>query len=1044
MVSISLVSAQTKTVSGTVVSAEDGQPIIGASVVVDGTTTGVATNADGRFSFSVPQSTKTIKVSYVGMKAQEISVGTNLLIELQSDSKVFDEVVVTALGIKRSQKSVGYAVTTVNSEDINGNGGSSAMTALQGKVAGVEITSASGSPGASTRVILRGYSSLTGSNQPLYVIDGVPMDNSVINSSSLNGSFDFGNGANSINPNDIENITILRGGQAAALYGSRANSGVILITTKNGSKSGNKARVEFVSTLTLDRALKLPTFQNEFGQGWYNRTTETTGDLQENGSWGPVFDGQIRKWGFVVDNQQQIKPYVAQKDNVKDFFDTGVSTNNNLTISNGNEDQSYFLSLGNITQNGIMPTDADKIVRNNISLKGATKFLKIFKAEASMSYVNKDSRFVIAGQQNSALDAVWQTPRDMSIVDFKDYNNKFNNIENYFTAYATNPYYFLNNVGTKYKEDRVFGNVNLDITISKWLTASFIFGGDVNNSTLKTWVPIIDRQRYSYDNNVGSVGEYAFNRTQINTDFILKFNKNLGEDVSLSALVGHNFNERTGRSMGAEVTGLDIPNFYNLSNSSATPSVYATLSDRRLVGLYAQADIGYKNFLYLNLTARNDWSSTLPVSSRSYFYPGTGLGFVFSELMKNKGILDYGKLRASVAKTGKDADPYQIYEVLLQTSYSDGYRTLDFPLSGGINGFTVSNTIGNANLQPEIGTNMEVGLELKMLQNRLGLDLSLYKSIIKDLIWAASLPSTSGFTTQTMNLGQISNKGIEIVINAVPVKTKDFEWEVFVNYSKNKNILDELNPNISAEDNIVSIGGTSSVPFVIKPGEEIGLYQGNVVKTDGNGHVVVDNQGLPVFEDKKQIIGSSQHKYRLGGGTSLTFGNFKFKTTFDYRVGGLYYSRTAEILYFTGNALQTTYNDRQPFIIPNSVQEVNGSYVENTTPIAGYLNTMNKYYNQTYNAGLGAKAYLLDRTFFKIREMSLSYDIPKKALTKTKYIKTAMVSVVGSNLFIWTPYTNTFSDPEQTTFGNDLASSFGDFGATPTTRSFGFNIKLGF
>lgn len=1040
--SIGLALAQNKRISGTVVDS-NGDPVTGATVVVKGTTVGVSTDVDGKYSISVPQNGKTLVISLIGSKNKEVTVGDNLKIVLESDNKSLDEVVVTALGMKRSQKSIGYAVTTIKSDDITATGNRSALNALQGKIAGVEFSSASGAPGASTRVILRGYTSLSGSNQPLYIIDGVPMDNSVVNSTSLNGSFDFGNRANDINPNDIESISVLKGGQAAALYGSRANAGAIIITTKNGSKAGNKAKIEFVSTTTFDRVLKLPKFQNEFGQGWYNRTTATTGDLQENGSWGPKFDGEIRKWGFEVDNQQQIKPYSALKDNVKDFFDTGVSLNNNLTISSGNDNQSFYLSLGNISQNGIMPTDADKITRNNVALKGSTKFLKIFTVDASISYVNKNSKFVLAGQQNAALDAVWQTPRDISLVDLKDYNNKFNNIENYYNAYSTNPYYFLNNVGTEFKEDRAFGNVNLDMKITNWLSASFRVGGDASNSTAKQWTPIIDRKRYNYENTPGFVGEYAYKASQFNTDVVLKANTKFGEDFSFDALIGHNFNERRNRSLGAEVTGLDIPNFYSLSNSFSTPNVFASNTHRRLVGVYSQVDLGYKDFLFINLTARNDWSSTLPINNNSFFYPGVGVGFVFSDLLKKSDAITYGKLRASVAQTGKDADPYLVYEKLIHTTYTDGYRDLNFP-RGGVNGFTVSNTYGNEKLKPEIGTNSELGLEMKFFQNRLGFDLTGYKNVTKDLIWTAARPATSGFTTQTMNLGQITNKGIEISLYGTPVKTKDIEWEIFGNFSKNKNTLDELNPDISAVDNVVSIGGTSSIPFVIKPGEDIGLYQGVVPKTDGLGRVVVDNQGLPVFKDTKEILGSSQHKFRMGGGTALTYRNFKLRGNFEYRYGGLYYSRTAEILYFTGNAIQTTYNDRQPFVIPNSVQEVNGQYVENTTPIAGYLNTLSKYYNQSYMAGKGAKTYLIDRTFFKLREVSLSYTIPTSLLNRTKVIKNASVSLVGTNLFIWTPSSNTFSDPEQTTFGNDLASSYGDYGATPTTRSIGFNIKLGF
>ena len=1042
LIGVGLVNAQSKSVSGKVFSTEDGQPVIGASVMVKGSTTGTITGVDGDFTLTVPSNAKTLVVSYVGMKQTEVEIKSNLVIRMEPDVTAIDELVVTAIGIKRSQKALGYSATQVTSSDITTTGNRSALNALQGKVAGVEISSASGAPGSSTRIIMRGFSSLGGSNQPLYVIDGVPVSNGQIGSTSINGGYDFGNRANDINPEDIESMTILKGGSATALYGSRAASGVIVITTKNGSKSNNKAKVEVSSTSTFDSPLRLPYMQNEYGQGWYNRTTEPTGDLQENGSWGPRFDGQIRKWGFVVDNQQQIKPYVALPTNISDFFDIGRSFNNSVSISNGDENKSYYLSFGNVTQDGIMPTDADSYERNNLSMRGSTKFMKIFTASASLNYVRKDSKFVETGQDQSTLDGLWQSARDISIVDQMDYMNKFNNEDNYYTAYAQNPYFILNEHGNKFNENRIFGNVNLDAKLLPWLTATFKVGTDVSSSSLKTWRSIFNSARYDYNDEVGRVGEYSYFSSELNTDLYLTANTNLGEDLTFNAIVGHNFNQRDARSQGAEVIGLGIPKFYDLSNSSATPSVFGNISQRRLVGVYGSVDFGYKNMLYLNMSARNDWSSTLPAQNRSFFYPSVSTSFVFSELLENKEVLSFGKIRAGIAQTGKDASPYQIYPYMVQAGHTDGYRTLDYPLADGgttINGFTMSNVIGNDKLQPEISTDYEIGLDLKFLNNRLGLDVAVYNKIITDLIWQASIPSTTGYTVQTQNLGKISNKGIEISLNAVPVKTKDFTWEVYANFSKNNNILVELKDGLDE----VSLGGTSSIGFVAVPGKEMGLFKGIVPATDPNGRIIVNSSGLPTFKDSKEIIGSSQNKYRIGGGTSLTYKNFNLRASFDYRNGGQMYSRTAEILYFTGNALPTTYNDRQPFIIPNSVQLVNGNYVENTVAIAGFSNTMNQYYNQTYNAGKGGSYALVDKTFFKLREVSLSYSLPKSILAKT-FINKVDISVVGNNLLLWTPDSNLYVDPEMTTFGNDMAADFGDYGATPSTRSIGFNVRLGF
>ena len=1036
MICTGFANAQSRSVSGKVLYSDNDEPVVGATIKVKGSSFGTATGVNGEFKITLKGDEKTIIISYIGMRTTEVEAKDGIVVKLESDAQSLSEIVVTGMGIKRAQKALGYSATAVSSADVTATGNRSAFNALQGKLPGVEITSASGAPGASTRVIMRGFSSLGSGNQPLYIVDGVPVNNSQIGSTSPNGGMDFGNRANDINPDDIESLTVLQGGSGTALYGSRASSGVIIITTKNGSKVGKKAKVDISSTTTFDSPLRLPIMQNEFGQGWYDRDLES--DLMENGSWGPRFDGKTRVWGFVVDNQQQIKPYSALESNVSDFFDTGITTNNTIAISSGDEDKSFYLSYGNINADGIMPTDADSYNRNNVSLRGSSKFLNIFKGSASLNYVRKDSKYVATGQDQSVLDGLWQSARDISIVDLKDYKNKFNNVDNYYTAFAQNPYYLLNENGSKFQDNRIFGNINIDANILPWLSATLRVGSDVSNSILKTWRSIYNCSRFDYNDDIGAVGEYSYYNSELNTDFLLNINKTFNEDFNFTATLGHNFNQRDGRSLSTVVTGLDIPGFYNLSNSFATPTVTESITKRRLVGVYGSFDFGYKSLLYLNIAARNDWSSTLPASNRSYFYPGMSLSFVFSELLDNNEILSFGKIRAGIARTGKDADPYQIYANLLQTSLTDGYRYLNFPL-GGVNGFTVSNLLGNDKLKPEISTDKEIGLNLKFFQDRIGLDMSLYDKTITDLIWASTIPYSTGFTTQTQNLGKITNKGVEISLSLTPIQTKDFQWDLRVNFSKNKNLLVELTEGLDQ----ISLGGTSSVAFVARPGYELGLFEGIVPATDAQGHTVVNSQGLPVFKDEKEILGSSQNKYRIGGGTDIRYKNLRFHATVDYRNGGLMYSRTAEMMYFTGNAPQTTYNDRQPFIIPNSVQLVNNVYVENTTPIAGFENNLNLYYNQSYNAGVGGAYSLVDKTFFKLREVSVSYTLPKNVLN-SKYINNIELALVGNNLLLWTPDSNLFCDPEQTTFGNDMAADFGDYGATPTTRNVGFSVKLGF
>jgi TonB-linked SusC/RagA family outer membrane protein len=1039
LASIGLVSAQS--VSGKVISDEDGQPIVGATVAVKGTTIGTLTNGDGVFTVNLRGNSKTLLVTSLGMLPIEVQAVNNMVIKMQVDRMMIDEVIVTGLGIKRSEKALGYAASAVTAADITATGNRSAFNALQGKIPGVEINSASGAPGSSTRIIMRGFTSLSGSNQPLYVIDGVPMNNDVISSTSLNGGMDFGNRANDINPEDIESMTVLQSGAGTALYGSRASSGVILITTKNGSKAGSKAKVDFSSTTTFETPLRLPLMQNEYGQGWYDRSTEPTADLQENGSWGPKFDGVVRKWGFVIDNQQLIKPYSALKTNISDFFDVGTTLNNNIAISNGDDKKSFYLSYGNITSDGIMPSNSDSYKRNNIALRGNVKLFDFLNASASLNYVRKDSKFVITGQEQSVLDALWQSPRDMSIVDQKDYNNKFYNVDNFYNAYAQNPYYVLNEHGTQFGEDRVFGNVGLEAKLLPWLSASFKVGGDASNSTLKSWRAITKSVRYDYNKEDGRVAESSYYSSEMNSDFMLTASKKINSDIDVKAVVGTNYNERKSRSISASIIGLDIPFYYNLANSSKSPVISDDLFHRRLLGLYGSVDLSYKNYLFWNISGRQDQSSTLPKENSKYFYPGTSLSFIFTELMEDKSILSYGKIRAGAGITGKDAPMYVTSSILFQGTTSDGYRTLDFPLTNGgstVNGFTVSGTLGNNTLKPEMSQDLEVGLDLKFLDNRIATSVSLYNKTITDLIFAIPIPASTGYTSQYQNIGRITNKGVEISLTLTPIRSKDIEWEIYSNYSKNSNMLDELAEGLD----VIHLGGTSSMNYVARPGQPLGLYEGTVVAKDADGHTIVNATGLPTFESEYQVLGTSQNNYRIGGGSSLRYKNYRIHASVDYRNGGKMYSRTAEIMYFTGNALPTTYNDRQPFIIPNSVQVINGVSVENTTPISGFANNLNQYYNQTYNAGIGAAYSLVDKTFFKLREVTVTYTVPKTVLPKQ--ISSLELSLVGNNLLLWTPNSNLYTDPEQTTFGNDLTSDFGDFGATPTTRSFGFNVRLGF
>lgn len=1030
--------AQDRTVSGIVTSADDGGPLPGVNVVIKGTTNGGVTDVDGKYSVIVPQGDGGVLVfTFIGFESQEVEIGPRSTIDIQMNTDVqqLSEIIVTAQGIEKEERSLGYAVSSINNEALTRAQSPNALNALQGKVAGVNITSASGSPGASSRIILRGYSSLGGSNQPLFVVDGVPVNNGVVNDRDLNGGLDFGNRINDLNPEDIESVTILKGASGTTLYGSRAASGVIMITTKKG-KAGLKKGVQVTvnSSLTLDSPLKLPTYQNEYGQGFFGGV-----DLLENTSWGAKFDGVDRLWGHVVDNSQQFKPYVAQPDNVKDFWDIGKTYNNSVAISNGDENSNYYLSYGNVNADGIMPTDADSYNRNTLSLRGSTTLSNKIKASASLNIVAKDNKYVPTGQDQSVYDNVVQTPRDISVIDHKDYKSLFNNLDNYYSGYTLNPYYVLNEHGATANENRFFGNVALAYPITDHITVTDRFGGDVSSTHAKSWRAITEVSRNDYNDDPGRVIVQDYFNREISNDLMVNFNKTFAEDFSLGVLVGHNINQREYRFSEGKVTGLDLPNFYNLSNSSSTPQVNETYSKRRIMGVYSSIDLSYRNFLFLTLNGRNDWSSTLPKENRSFFYPGINGGIDLAGFVP--GLEDFfslAKIRAGWSKVGKDADPYLIHSVFVKGEHGDGYRSLNYPLAGNINSFEVGNRIGNPGLTPEFTKELEIGGDFRFFDGRVRIDGAYYNRTITDLIWPVDLAYSTGYATQILNLGEITNKGIELLLSVSPIVTNNFTWDVSVNYTRNRNVLVKLTEGLDQ----VSLGGTGAMAYVGRPGQPLGLFLGPVALLDDQGRTIVNSQGLPTANLENQIYGNSQYDFMAGLVNNLSYKGISLGFTLDLRQGGLMYSRTAEMMYFTGTAPQTLYNDRQPFIVPNSVIQVApGEYAENTTPVT--INTLHTYWGQSYGGGLFNRRFLVSKSFMKLRELSLSYSLPASLLSNTPF-GSVQVSVIGRNLLIWTPDDNHFVDPESTTFGNDLEAEYGEYSATPTVRSVGANIRLTF
>ena len=799
--SIGLLTAQDATVQGIVVSSEDNEPVVGASVLVVGTSLGVTTDIDGKFVIqNVPGTAKEIRVSYIGMQSQNMAISKGMMrIVLKIDAQVLDEVVVTAMGISRNKKALGYAATSVKGDEIANSRTVNPMNALQGKVAGVDISTAPG-PGATQNVIIRGASSF-GNNQPLYVVDGVPITNEQNRSGDdLNDQVDFGSGINALNPDDIADMTVLKGAAATALYGSRAANGVVMITTKSGQNTHGKVQVVYDGGYTISRVGRLPDEQTQFGQGWSGMSGGP--NLHENGNWGAAYDGKDRVWGNIVDDEQLVKPYAYLKNRVRDFYDLGRNYKNALSLSGGTERTNYFVSLSQNSVDGVIPTSQDSYNRYTLATRGSHQAGKV-KVSTSINVSAEKTKAVGSGQGASLHRSLYEIANDISIVDLKDYNNKFHNLDNYFTYYGTNPYYVLHENGAVQRKYKFFGKFQLDYDVLKELKATYRFGGDYETSRSDTH--IAPTQITEGSNNDGYVTEVAGNytekrieRMQLNHDFMLSYNHNFGEDLSLGVIAGFNANERKYSELSGSVNSIDVPGFYNLTNSRQPAVSEQYKSTRRLVGLYMNADLGFRDSLYLTLTARNDWSSTLPQKNNSYFYPGATLSFLLTDFLEKKGvntgIVDFAKMRVAYGMTGNDADLYYVYDRFVAASSSNpgspNVDDLTFPLNG-VNSYSVSNRLGNSNLKPELTSEFEVGLEANFFKNRVGIDFSYYNRYTKDLIEVLPKDPSTGYTSQIGNLGDVRNQGFELTLNLTPVRLKDFEgrlsWNMSVNTTRLRN-----------------------------------------------------------------------------------------------------------------------------------------------------------------------------------------------------------------------------------------------------------------
>ncbi|MFA6057341.1 MAG: SusC/RagA family TonB-linked outer membrane protein [Taibaiella sp.] len=1051
---LQIAMAQSRPVKGQVLD-ETGEGVPGASVQVKGTTAGTITDADGNFSLEVPDDDNVLVIKAIGYGDQEVQAGdgdNTLNIRLNTTNTQLTETIVTAQAVRREKRSLGYSTTQVGADELTQGGSISPLNSLTGKVAGVNITSTSNTPGASSRIVLRGGSSLTGNNQALIVVDGVIINNANTgtqgNIGNLTNQVDYGNRGNDINPDDVESVSVLKGPAATALYGSKGSNGAIMITTKKGKRKDGVSRteVEVNSSFSVNSVLKLPSFQDKYGQG---DTHGIFDDRRENFSWGLPYNDENRPWGQIIDGQQRVKPYSALPNNVRNFFDVGKVFNNSVAINGGTEKTAFRLSLNSLNSSSIFPgKNYDKY---SVNFNGNADLSNKFYASITINYSKIKSDLPGFGQgDGSILDNLYQTPRDIPIRELSDLDNKFNSMEyvdadgitryGYYGAYAKNPYWVAKNFTNTNKVDRVYGNTTIGYKAFDWLRIEDRIAVDAYSdrryqTAAKLNSVATDQSLNWLDQTTpGRYSENLINVANIYNDLMITASKNITDDITGSLLLGHNIQQERADVTYASTNedgGIVVPGFYDLTNSNGKNLAVNGNTVIRRLGIYLDASFGYKNMLFLGFTGRNDWSSTV---KNSYFYPSVNGSFVFSELfpaaMKNSAW-NYGKFRMSYGRVGNDAPAYQWLQTYGSSVLNGDFGSTIFPL-GGVPGFTYNNRVYNPDLKPEFTNEFEVGTEMSFLQDRIRLDFSYYRKRSENQIVPVSLPFSSGFSSQIINTGLVTNNGVELALRLVPVRTSNFRWELFGTFTKNVNEVKEIYPGTSQISVGTAIVGTTVVAAVGKPYGT--FYTDGYQKTEDGRYIVDSATGLPLKTTSAQFFGTYLPKWQASWGTTLSYKGFSLYVLFDMKKGGQFFSRTRDIMAFVGTSEETGNRDEQ--VWPNSVYEgADGGYHTNTTQYDPYT-----WY--TSQAARPGEFQLVDASYVKLREARLSYNLPAKYLNGTPFGNLSL-SIFGNNLFLWTPEENKYSDPELNSNGASNVQGF-EFGASPSVRSYGINLKVTF
>lgn len=1027
---VTAVQQNDKEVKGTV---EDSSgPLIGATVKVVGTASGTVTDFDGNFTLKCKPGAM-LEISYVGYSTQQVKAQNGMKVLLSEDNTQLSEVVVTALGIKRERKALGYALSEVKGEELTKAKETNVINSLSGKVAGLVVQNTAGGASGSTRVLLRGNTEMTGNNQPLYVIDGVPLDNTNFGAAGQAGGYDLGDGISAINPDDIENMTVLKGPAASALYGSRASHGVILITTKKADK--DKISVEYNGSFTIDTQLaKWDNIQQVYGQGFNGEYTRSASS-GTNQSWGPkadkfeleYFDGEKR-------------PFQMYPDNTSDFFRTGLTAQNTAILSVNSGKTGIRFSVTDMRNTDILPNT--HMSRDNFNLRVNTSAGPVdFDFTANYTREDVKNRPALGDSQSNVGKNLMTLAGTYNQEWLKTYQTAEGEYANWNgnDQYNRNPYWDLYKNNNTTAKDVFRFTAKAIWNITDHLKLQGTIGTDITNMDFEDYIA-----RTTPGTQAGQFTNQIFNNRTLNAELLALYNNSWG-DFDFNATVGGNLfkvSNKTNTLTGLNQQMDDIITIMNYAEQSVQPSTYK----KQITSLFGSASIGYKHTYYLEGTLRGDKSSTLPLNNNVYVYPSVSGSVVFSEFIKNKSIINYGKIRASWAQVGSDTDPYQL---------ALNYTTAKYSYSGHTIGMINNGTQPNKDLKPTRTNSFEIGLETKFFNNRMGLDITYYNQNSKDQIIGLASSSTSGYDYRLVNAGEIQNKGIEIALNARVLQLKSFAWDAGINFSKNSNKVKSLVEGMNYFELEKATWCNVSV------GAEVGQNYGSIIgpdfKRNEQGQMIINpDTGLPYIDEQTRTLGNASWDWTGGFYSTFTWKNWRLSAAFDVKVGADLFSMSMRSAYQTGKANETLEGREEwyaseearkaanmnidewrasgncrGYVVPGVIENADGTYRQNDIPV----NPQSFWESASRNA---PSMFIYDNSYIKCREITLGYTFPEKMLGKV--VKGLSLSFVARNPFIlWKKIPNIDPDSGYNTSGLGL-----EYGSLPSRRSYGINVNVKF